>query len=110
MSGGLKQAHVDKIRRVLSEHSEVEKAVLYGSRAKGTNRPGSDIDIALIGDQLDLQVLNKISQEFDDLLLPHNIDLCIYHQLDDADLVNHISRVGKVLYAVDPAEQRQCAG
>ncbi len=109
MSGGLKQPHVDKIRRVLSEHPEVEKAVLYGSRAKGTNRPGSDIDIALAGNRLDLQVLNKISQELDDLLLPYNIDLCIYHQIDDPDLVNHISRVGKVLYAVDSTEQRQCA-
>ena len=72
---------------------------MYGSRAKGTSKPGSDIDLTLKGRELDLHVLNRISRDLDDLLLPYNIDLSIYHRIKDQDVLDHIHRVGKEIYS-----------
>ena len=89
-----------KIASVLKQYPQVEQAILYGSRAKGTSKLGSDIDLTLKGKDLDLHVLNRISRDLDDLLLPYNIDLSIYHRIKDQDVLDHIHRVGKEIYSV----------
>ena len=99
MKGGLKKNQIEGIRKVLTRHPEVEEAILYGSRAMETNRPGSDIDLTLKGNAIDLKTLNKISSELDDLLLPYNIDLSIYNDINDPDLLDHIDRVGVKLFS-----------
>ena len=95
----LHPSHLKKIRRVLEQYPQVEEAVLFGSWAKGTARPGSDIDIALKGANIDLRVLNGISRQLDDQLTPNTIDLCIYNRIDDSDVLEQIHRVGKILYS-----------
>jgi len=95
---GLPQAAVDKMRAVFARHPQVEKAVLYGSRAKGNYKNGSDIDLTLYGDGLNLVILLKILDELDDLLLPWMIDLSIFSTLDHAGLREHIERVGVIFY------------
>ena len=92
-------SHLEKIRHVLARYPQVEAAVLFGSWAKGTARPGSDIDIALKGSGIHLQVLNGISRDLDDLHIPNAVDLCIYDRIDDPDVTDHIHRVGKVFYS-----------
>jgi predicted nucleotidyltransferase len=92
---------LEKIQGVLARYPEVEAAVLFGSWAKGTAKPGSDIDIALKGPGIHLQVLNKISRDVDDLLIPNAVDLCIYDRIDDPDVLEHIHRVGVLLYSRD---------
>jgi nucleotidyltransferase substrate binding protein (TIGR01987 family) len=79
--------------------SQIEAVILYGSRAKDNFKPGSDIDLTLIGNELNLTVLNKISLELDDLLLPYTFDLSLYHHIKQPDLIDHIQRVGKVFYS-----------
>jgi predicted nucleotidyltransferase len=96
---GLKQAVVKKIQQVFSNHPEVQKAILYGSRAMGSYKPGSDIDLTLQGAKLTLKQLNTIEDELDDLLLPYEIDLSVYQQIDDPDLLQHIQRVGVDFYS-----------
>jgi predicted nucleotidyltransferase len=95
---GLKTETIEAIREVLAKYPEVEKAILYGSRAKGNYRPGSDIDLTLIGEKLNLSTLQKIENELDDLLLPYKIDLSIYKQIQNKELLEHIERVGKVIF------------
>jgi type I restriction enzyme S subunit len=97
MFGGLKDSDIDKIRAVFSNHGEIKQAILYGSRAKGTYKPYSDIDLALKGD-LDLSKKWLIEFELDDLLLPYKMDISIFHQITDPDLISHINRIGKVFY------------
>ncbi len=63
----------------------------------GKHREGSDIDLALFGN-IDLQTLNRISLELDDLLLPYEIDLSAFRQIENPDLIEHIERVGKPFY------------
>jgi predicted nucleotidyltransferase len=98
MTFGLSDATIEKIRSVFARHPQVEKVVLYGSRAKGTFRNGSDIDLTLFGDDLTYEMLCRISRELDDLLLPHSFDLSLFAHIRDADVVDHIRRVGVAFY------------
>ena len=98
---GLPAAAVEKIFTVFSFHPEVQKVVLYGSRAKGNYKTGSDIDLTMYGDSLNHTLLLKILDELDDLLLPWLIDLSIFKQIDNVSLLEHIERVGVVFYQRD---------
>jgi predicted nucleotidyltransferase len=101
MKFGLKDTTIENIGAVLAGFPQVERAVLYGSRAKGNYRNGSDIDLTLHGKDLTLNVIYKIDQEIDDLLLPYTLDLSILERLTDPDLIDHIRRVGVVFYQRD---------
>jgi len=91
---GLDESTRQKIIQVLNKHHDIDEVIVYGSRAKGNYRPGSDIDISLKGESLTLQKLNRIMQEIDELDLPYQLDISIYHQIDNPELVAHIDRVG----------------
>ncbi|MEO0002767.1 MAG: hypothetical protein RLZZ22_459 [Pseudomonadota bacterium] len=96
---GLPAAAVQAIQQVLAACPVVEQAVLYGSRAKGNYKRGSDIDLTLKGNTLTYRDLLHLMDELDDLLLPYMIDLSIYAQIDNPALREHIDRVGVVFYA-----------
>ena len=96
---GLPETVLQKIRAVFAHYPQVEEAVLYGSRAKGTYKNGSDIDLTLRGrDDLTLNVLCKIANDLDDLYLPYTIDLSIFHDISDSDVIGHIQQVGVTVY------------
>ncbi len=98
-ASGLSDSVIQKICGVLTRYPQVEKAVLYGSRAKGSHRKGSDIDLTLCGGaDLTLSVRHTIATELDDLFLPYMIDLSIFSDIGDSDLIEHIQRVGTILY------------
>lgn len=103
MNHGLSATTVDRIVGVLAHYPEVEKALLYGSRAKATYRPGSDIDLTLCGRGLNHTLLTRIDNELDDLLLPYQMDLSLFATLTHPALLDHIRRVGVVLYERTPA-------
>ena len=98
MNHGLSSATVDRICQVLASFPAIDKATLFGSRAKGTHKPGSDIDLTLHGDGLTPTLLTEVAEALDDLLLPYTIDLSIHETLNHAALQEHIGRVGKVFY------------
>lgn len=100
---GLKAATIDKITSVFARHIAVESAILYGSRAKGNYRKGSDIDLTLTGEQLTYRTLLRIENEIDDLLLPYLFDISIFSHIDDPDVIDHIRRVGMPFYERSPA-------
>lgn len=92
---GLNNSDIEKIRNVVALYPQVEKVILYGSRAKGTFKPASDIDLTLVGTKLNLSIQQKIEGELDDLMLPYKFDISIYHQISNKELIEHIERVGK---------------
>ncbi len=98
MKYGLPQSAVQKICAVLSRYPQVEKAILYGSRAKGNYKNGSDIDLTLRGSDLTLNVIYKILNDLDESLLPYTIDLAIFDDISDLDVIEHIQRVGITFY------------
>lgn len=98
MPYGLNDETLDRIRAVLAAHAGVARAILYGSRAKGNYRAGSDIDLCLIAPSLSLTEQLQIETELDDLLLPYKIDLSRFHALDNPALIEHVQRVGVTVY------------
>lgn len=95
---GLDDNVIERIHGVFSRWPAVEQVILYGSRAKGTYRAGSDIDLTIVGDALTQSHLLKIANELDDLSLPYKIDLSLLRQIEDQALLDHIRRVGVVFY------------
>ncbi len=95
---GLSVEEMENIKLVFQQNTAVESVVLYGSRAKGNFKAGSDIDITLIGNTLCYKNLVNISLELDDLLLPYEFDISIYKDITSESLLEHIKRIGVVLY------------
>lgn len=96
---GLSDETIDSINAILGKHQSVTKAVVYGSRAMGSYRPASDIDLVLFGEDVSLTEFFAIENELDDLLLPYKIDLSLHQHLNNPDLVAHIEREGKLFYS-----------
>ena len=95
MQFGLSKEDITKIKEVIAKFSEIERVIIYGSRAKGNYKPSSDIDLTLVGEKLTLTKLQELENEIDDLLLPYKFDVSIFHQISNPDLIAHIERVGK---------------
>ena len=99
MEFGLTSESWEKIIHLFSSLPRVNQAILYGSRAMGNFREGSDIDITLMVDDLTHEDLKNFIGAMNDLNLPWLFDISIYHEIDNPDLIDHIRRVGKVLYS-----------
>ena len=95
---GLPEQAIKEIQDALALYPEVEKAILYGSRATGTFKPESDIDLTLVGENLTHNHLLGIMFDLDDLLLPWMVDLSLLDTIDNPGLREHIERVGQTLY------------
>ena len=100
---GLSRRALDLLRGVFLNYPAIDRAVIYGSRAKGNYRYGSDIDIALEGRALTFDDLLCIETALDDLMLPWGIDLSLLSHIDNPALLNHIARVGKTLWVRENA-------
>ena len=98
MKFGLDQKTIDRISLVFSGYTEIEQVIIYGSRAKGNYRNGSDIDLTLVGDNLTEQILSSLCSDLDELNTPYLFDVSIFDHLQSPDLVNHINRVGQDFY------------
>jgi predicted nucleotidyltransferase len=98
MKYGLTETTVENICAVFARFPEIEKAILYGSRAKGNFKTGSDIDLTLCGEALTSDLRSTIASALDDLLLPYTIDLSVFNELNHAKLREHIERVGVLFY------------
>ena len=98
MKYGLPKTAVEKLCAVFAGFPAVEKAVLYGSRAKGNFKTGSDIDLTLYGEAVTSDLCSEVASALDDLLLPYTIDLSVFEELNHAKLREHIERVGVLFY------------
>lgn len=85
------------LENVFLNHLKIEKVVLFGSRAKGTARENSDIDIAIFGINNELEI-ETIGMELDELPLPFKFDVKAYSSIRNIALCEHIDRVGINIY------------
>lgn len=97
MKFGLKESTINSLLKIFSEFQSIERVIIYGSRAKGNFKNGSDIDLTIVG-EIDFNTLLKIENEIEDLLLPYKIDISLHHQIENKELTDHINRRGKVIY------------
>lgn len=99
---GLPPVVLRQIVEVLEGYPEIISGRLFGSRAKGNYRHGSDIDLCLDAPRLSMRQRLEIENRLDDLLLPWKIDLVMWQEIDNPALAEHIERVGALIL--------ECAG
>ena len=97
-SFGLSEKTILSIQSVFKKYPSVEKVIIYGSRAKGNYKNGSDIDLTFIGKNISDRDWGGIFQDLDELPTPYTFDLSILSTIENPDLVDHINRVGKIFY------------
>ncbi|MBI4126889.1 MAG: nucleotidyltransferase domain-containing protein [Deltaproteobacteria bacterium] len=97
MIAGIAPEHLEKIRSIFRKYPNIQQVILFGSRAKGTQREGSDIDLALKGKKLDSRLLTQIELDYDAFYLPWKLDVILYDTIENADLKDHVDRVGVLL-------------
>ena len=99
MQYGLSEKTQKSLDSIFRKYPGIRQVILYGSRAKGKYRTGSDIDISLkTHNTFSHSDLLRISNDFDDSDIPYFVDVSIYDTLSNPDLKAHIDRVGKVLF------------
>ncbi len=98
MKFGLSDTVIDELQEVFRRHPNIQKVLIFGSRAKGNFREGSDIDLAAIGYNLNYNLLLSILTEIDDLELLYSVDLLDYQKTLNTPIGEHIDRVGQVFY------------
>lgn len=86
------------MHRILAGHHGVERAILFGSRAKGTYRTGSDIDLTLVGAHLSHVDLLRLMREFDESSVPYMVDLSLLDSIQDSAVLSHIERWGQIFF------------
>lgn len=97
MKYGLSDSTLEEILTIFRENIHVEEVILFGSRAKGTFRSGSDIDLAVKGDHLTFQEFLGLLVKMDELELIYKIDAIRYSTIKSQELLEHIDRVGQSL-------------
>lgn len=101
MKYGLKHDIWKQILECVEKNERIQEVILYGSRAKGTQKNASDIDLVLKGEHLTTRDLTKLENDLDDLLLPWKFDISVYHNISNPELLDHINRVGITVYKKD---------
>ncbi|WP_086539843.1 nucleotidyltransferase domain-containing protein [Algoriphagus antarcticus] len=95
---GISDAHLEEIRDFAKRYPNIDKVILYGSRAIGNFKRGSDLDLVLIGDQLEFEDQLNFSEDLDDSYQPYFFDVAIWSHIKNESLLEHIRSVGKVIY------------
>ena len=100
MKFGLSDTVIKELQDVFRRHANIKKVLIFGSRSKGNYRTGSDIDLAVIGSDIDYNQLLSIHCEIDDLELLYSVDFLDYQKKKGTPIGDHIDRVGQVFYEV----------
>ena len=98
MRFGLSDTVIKELQDVFRRHANIKKVLIFGSRSKGNYHAGSDIDLAVIGNDIDYNQLLSILCEIDDLELLYSVDLLDYQKKKGTSIGDHIDRVGQVFY------------
>lgn len=100
---GLKSTHIESICAILQSFSEIEEAVIFGSRALGNYRKGSDVDLVLLGQNVNIETAQKVSFELNEnTTMPYRFDVLSFTDISSSDLRDHIRRVGVIIYSSNP--------
>ena len=97
---GLLNRDIEYIIKALSIFPQIEQAIIFGSRAMGNYKKGSDVDIAIIGKGIDNSVLYKLDDYLNEVYpLPYFFDIIHYEKINNENLIRHINEEGKLIYS-----------
>lgn len=95
---GISERSFEYIKKTFESFPEIKEVIVFGSRAKGTFRNGSDIDLAIKGSGNCLKIAMDIAGILNETVpIPYHVDVISYNDLENQELKSHIDRVGKSL-------------
>lgn len=95
---GLTEQQLTILRKACARYPEIEDVVIFGSRAKGNYKPGSDIDIAIKGAGVTRRTVASLRSDLEDTTLPFYVDVVAYDSITNPELKEHIDRVATALF------------
>ena len=96
---GLTSEDISAITNVVSRFVEIDQAVLFGSRAKGNYKAGSDVDISIEGEKITHRTVIRLSAFLNEVTrMPYHFDIVQFNAIKNEELKEHIRRVGIILY------------
>lgn len=101
---GLSQRSLQTLYDILSKYTDIQEVYIFGSRAKGNFRPGSDIDLAVMNSGLDPKTITNVLNDCAESSLPEMVDLVDFTTLTHPDFIQHIERVGQLFYPPELSE------
>ena len=100
MNFGLRDEDLSNNITTIRRFSEIEKAAIFGSRVKGNYNPGSDVDIAIWGNDISFSTLSRLHAILEEESpMPYFFDIVDYSHLNHEELKSHIDRAGIVFFA-----------
>ena len=99
MKYGLTDRDIKYIIESIKSFSEITEVILFGSRAKGNFKNGSDVDMAIKGENITHNTVTRLSYLLnEEKPLPYYFDIVHYEKINEPKLIEHIDRVGIVFY------------
>ena len=99
MKYGLSDKQLQEIIAIFVKVPQVEKAILFGSRAMGNFKEASDVDIAIMGEHADFRIAAHLKYELEEeTYLPYFFDIIAYNTIDNEALKEHLQKYGKEIY------------
>ncbi len=95
---GLTVRDMTTIQSIFESYPEVETVLIFGSRAKGNYKLGSDVDLAIMNEGVSIKRMAQLRSDFEESSLPYVIDLVHFPKVDHQEFIDHISRVGAPFY------------
>ncbi len=100
MMYGLLERDLKYIYKAINKYSEIEQVIIFGSRAMGNYKTGSDVDIAIKGKNIDRKTIIKLSDDLnEEYPLPYFFDIINYNEISNKELKKHIDNQGKLVYS-----------
>ncbi len=96
---GLSESDLNQIVRSIQQFPEIQEAFIYGSRAMGNHKNGSDVDLAIKGEHINFRVLSRLNAALnEETSLPYHFDVTDLTHLDNLALKEHIANFGKNIF------------
>lgn len=96
---GLLDRDLKYVLGAIGKQSEIEEVVIFGSRAMGNYKKGSDVDLALIGESVDAKTVRKLTDILNEVLpLPYFFDVVSINDISNKELREHIRDAGMTIY------------
>lgn len=87
-----------QLQQIFNKYSQIEKVVLFGSRARGDNKYNSDVDLCIFGEEITHLILAKISMDINEVTTPLSFDILSFNEISKKELINNILEEGVIIY------------
>lgn len=98
MKFGLISADIQVMKNIFKKYPDISKVIIFGSRAMGNYKKGSDVDLAIKGKNIDLSLIGEIKGKLDETNLPYFFDVISYADTENKELREHIDTFGQILW------------